>query len=70
MHSRPQFKFPVPQGILDYDGVNTVALALWAMESTRVAPRLALRVEGVYDSALGLVEPNNPVWSAAGRESA
>ena len=26
----PQFQFPVPQGILNYSGSNTVALTLWA----------------------------------------
>jgi len=28
----PQDKFPVPEGILDYHGVNWVAVALWALE--------------------------------------
>ncbi|KFZ01799.1 hypothetical protein V500_00608 [Pseudogymnoascus sp. VKM F-4518 (FW-2643)] len=28
----PQFQFPVPQGILNYSGANTVALTLWAQQ--------------------------------------
>ncbi|KAH1899942.1 hypothetical protein KXW02_008286 [Aspergillus fumigatus] len=29
----PQTKFPVPEGILNYNGVNYVAVSLWALES-------------------------------------
>ncbi|KAJ7681674.1 glycoside hydrolase family 35 protein, partial [Mycena rosella] len=64
----PQAKFPVPEGILDYSGENTVAVALWSMEEEPVSPRLRLVVDGVFDSALGSVTKNNPRWSEEGRE--
>ncbi|KAJ7809107.1 glycoside hydrolase family 35 protein [Mycena leptocephala] len=38
----PQAKFPVHQGILNYQGVNTVAVALWSMGRTAVSPNLQL----------------------------
>ncbi|KAJ5190140.1 beta-galactosidase E [Penicillium cinerascens] len=28
----PQFEFPVPEGILNYDGKNTLAISFWALE--------------------------------------
>ncbi|KAK0448411.1 glycoside hydrolase family 35 protein [Desarmillaria tabescens] len=57
----PQAKFPVHQGILDYSGTNTVAVALWAMEANAtIAPDLQL-------SGLDGIVTNNPRWSPAGR---
>ncbi|KAJ7483000.1 glycoside hydrolase family 35 protein [Mycena galericulata] len=64
----PQAKFPVPEGILDYRGENTVAVVLWSMEERPVSPRLRLVVDAVFDSALGAVQTNNPRWSTDGRE--
>lgn len=32
-HIGPQTKFPVPEGILNYDGMNYVAVTLWAQEA-------------------------------------
>jgi len=32
-HIGPQTNFPVPEGILDYNGTNYVAISLWAMEA-------------------------------------
>ncbi|KAF7335702.1 Glycoside hydrolase family 35 protein [Mycena venus] len=63
----PQAKFPVHQGILDYHGENTVAVALWSMESESISPNFRLVVDGVYDSALGEVGTDNPRWSNEGR---
>ncbi|KAJ7627105.1 glycoside hydrolase family 35 protein [Roridomyces roridus] len=63
----PQAKFPVPPGILDYRGENTVAVALWAMQDERVSPRLQLIVDGIFDSALGPVYTDNPPWKGEGR---
>lgn len=31
-HIGPQTSFPVPEGILHYNGSNTVAVALWALQ--------------------------------------
>ncbi|KAI8226687.1 putative beta-galactosidase E [Colletotrichum sp. SAR 10_96] len=33
-HLGPQTRFPVPEGILNYNGVNTVAITMWAFEAT------------------------------------
>ncbi|KLO05165.1 glycoside hydrolase family 35 protein [Schizopora paradoxa] len=64
----PQTKFPVHQGILDYNGQNTVAVALWAMESSKVSPSLALTLDGVLQGGVGGIVTNNPAWSAEGRQ--
>ncbi|KIK71458.1 glycoside hydrolase family 35 protein [Collybiopsis luxurians FD-317 M1] len=64
----PQFKFPVHEGILDFSGTNTVAVALWAMEpNVTVAPQLALTVDGIFTGGVGNITVNNPVWSPVGR---
>ncbi|KAF9465360.1 glycoside hydrolase family 35 protein [Collybia nuda] len=64
----PQAKFPVHEGILDYQGVNTVAVALWAMTpNTPVLPKLELDIDGVYDGGVGGVVTDNPKWSSTGR---
>ncbi|KAG1850871.1 glycoside hydrolase family 35 protein [Suillus subluteus] len=63
----PQYQFPVQQGILDYNGMNTVAVALWAMEPEAVTPTLQLTIEGVYEGGVGGIETNNPSWSPEGR---
>ncbi|KAJ6579095.1 glycoside hydrolase family 35 protein [Mycena vulgaris] len=63
----PQAKFPVHQGILNYQGVNTVAVALWSMGRTAVSPNLQLVLDGVLDGGVQGVTTDNPLWSAAGR---
>ncbi|EIW81147.1 glycoside hydrolase family 35 protein [Coniophora puteana RWD-64-598 SS2] len=65
----PQYQFPVHQGILNYSGTNTVAVALWAMESSAVTPTLNLTIQGVYEGGVGNIALNNPAWSATGRET-
>ncbi|CDO72277.1 Glycoside Hydrolase Family 35 protein [Trametes cinnabarina] len=59
----PQASFPVPPGILDYDGKNTVAVALWALNNTAVSPSLDLVVDNVLDGGVGPITTNNPKWS-------
>ncbi|KZT69507.1 glycoside hydrolase family 35 protein [Daedalea quercina L-15889] len=59
----PQTKFPVPQGILDYQGTNTVAIALWALEDEPVTPTLELVVDDVIEGGVGPIAVNNPAWS-------
>ncbi|KAF4413711.1 putative beta-galactosidase E [Colletotrichum fructicola] len=44
-HLGPQTRFPVPEGILNYNGVNTVAITLWAFEAT------GARLQGLQISA-------------------
>ncbi|KAG2354709.1 glycoside hydrolase family 35 protein [Suillus spraguei] len=63
----PQYQFPVQQGILDYNGINTVAVALWAMEPQAVTPTLQLTIDSVYEGGVGGIETNNPPWSPEGR---
>ncbi|KAM5536271.1 hypothetical protein V8D89_010048 [Ganoderma adspersum] len=60
----PQTRFPVPPGILDYNGKNTVAVALWALDNTAVSPSLELAIDGVLDGGVGPIATNNPVWEA------
>jgi len=52
----PQTKFPVPEGILNYRGVNYLGLSLWGLEggATKL-DGLALAVDGVLWSGLGEV---------------
>ncbi|KAK2463368.1 hypothetical protein APHAL10511_004594 [Amanita phalloides] len=64
----PQSKFPVHEGILNYRGLNTVAVALWAMEpNVPASPDLQLTLDAVYDGGIDNVVANNPMWSSAGR---
>ncbi|KDR82517.1 hypothetical protein GALMADRAFT_237854 [Galerina marginata CBS 339.88] len=64
----PQAKFPVHEGIFDYQGTNTVAVALWAMTpNVTIAPNLQLVLDAVYDGGVGKVAKENPVWSPVGR---
>ncbi|CAL1698277.1 unnamed protein product [Somion occarium] len=60
----PQTKFPVPQGILDYNGKNTVAIVLWALENTAVSPSLDLIFDNVLDGGVGSIAVNNPPWKS------
>lgn len=64
----PQFKFPVHQGILDYNGTNTVAVALWAMEAAPITPTLELTVDTILQGGVGPIISDNPPWSPKGRE--
>ncbi|KAH9915075.1 glycoside hydrolase superfamily [Fomitopsis serialis] len=59
----PQTKYPVPQGILNYQGTNTIAVALWALEDEAVAPTLDLVVDDVIEGGVGPIAVNNPSWS-------
>jgi len=64
----PQSKFPVHEGILNYRGSNTVAVALWAMTpNVPITPNLQLTLDSVYEGGVGNVQVNNPVWSSQGR---
>ncbi|KAJ7088852.1 galactose-binding domain-like protein [Mycena belliarum] len=63
----PQAKFPVHQGILNFRGVNTVAVALWSLTPTAVSPNLQLVLDGTLDGGVPGVATNNPSWSAVGR---
>ncbi|EIW52309.1 uncharacterized protein TRAVEDRAFT_75316 [Trametes versicolor FP-101664 SS1] len=60
----PQARFPVPPGILDHHGSNTIGVALWVMEDTPVSPTLDLVLEGALEGGVGPIAQNNPVWTA------
>ncbi|KAJ8075321.1 hypothetical protein PM082_019659 [Marasmius tenuissimus] len=64
----PQTKFPVHEGILDYQGTNTVAVAVWSMTDDTVTPRVELIADGVLDGGVGAIRKNNPAWSPEGRD--
>ncbi|EKM56228.1 glycoside hydrolase family 35 protein [Phanerochaete carnosa HHB-10118-sp] len=59
----PQAKFPVPSGILDHSGKNTVAIALWALENAAVSPTLELVLDEAVEGGVGQVAVNNPAWT-------
>ncbi|KAF8329797.1 uncharacterized protein EI90DRAFT_3062042 [Cantharellus anzutake] len=48
----PQYKFPVHQGIINYRGVNTVAVLLWVLEDAIVNPSLKLVYDAVIDGGI------------------
>ncbi|KAI5120764.1 hypothetical protein M0805_004727 [Coniferiporia weirii] len=61
----PQTKFPVHQGILDYNGENTVAVALWNMlPDASITPSLSLEIDGILEGGVGGVVTNNPTFSS------
>uniref|UniRef100_A0A0W0G772 Putative glycoside hydrolase family 35 protein n=1 Tax=Moniliophthora roreri TaxID=221103 RepID=A0A0W0G772_MONRR len=50
----PQAKFPVHEGILNYQGENTVAVALWSMTpNVTVSPTSSLAVDEVFNEGVG-----------------
>lgn len=51
----PQFKFPVHEGILDYDGTNVVAVAIWALEPGAVKVDVSMAVDAVVEGGIGKV---------------
>ena len=46
----PQQSYPVPQGILDYQGTNYIALSLWALDKD------GAKVEGLRLEAGGVIQ--------------
>uniref|UniRef100_A0A8H7XXB1 beta-galactosidase n=1 Tax=Psilocybe cubensis TaxID=181762 RepID=A0A8H7XXB1_PSICU len=63
----PQAKFPVHEGILNYHGQNTVAVALWSLTNQPISPELELHLDSVVKGGVGNVVTNNPVWNPLGR---
>lgn len=50
-HIGPQLSFPVPEGILNYNGSNYLALTIWAMdESSFKLDGLQLQANAVLQS--------------------
>ncbi|KAJ7590547.1 glycoside hydrolase family 35 protein [Mycena floridula] len=64
-HIGPQTSFPVPQGILNYNGPNTLAVSLWAAESSGAKlDSLKLQLTAKIESNMPVVvnQPLTP-WS-------
>ncbi|KAI1632573.1 glycoside hydrolase superfamily [Biscogniauxia mediterranea] len=47
----PQMNFPIPEGILNHNGVNTIALTLWSLDDR------GAKLDGLS------LEPEMPLWS-------
>jgi hypothetical protein len=60
----PQDVFPVPEGIWNYQGANTVAVSLWVQEEQGAKVEgLSLVAGPVVQSGFGAIEPApQPVW--------
>ncbi|KAJ7208991.1 glycoside hydrolase superfamily [Mycena pura] len=59
----PQNRFPVPAGILDYNGANTVVLAVWATSDDGAKiTSFDLTVDSVVEGGTGPAATNNPSW--------
>ncbi|KAE9408700.1 glycoside hydrolase family 35 protein [Gymnopus androsaceus JB14] len=62
----PQTAFPVHEGILDYHGINTVVLSLWALgngTADRAIPSFKLVANGTYAGGIQGISTNNPDWT-------
>lgn len=60
----PQTSFPVPEGILNHQGKYTIALSLWAFESTGAKlDGLFLKADGIVETSMREVESvSQPSW--------
>ncbi|OAL51706.1 putative beta-galactosidase [Pyrenochaeta sp. DS3sAY3a] len=61
-----QVEFPVPPGILNYSGDNTIGLSIWAMDVAGGAVDVQLKVLGVYRSSYDVLfdaSELHPVWT-------
>jgi len=52
-----QIEFPVPPGILNYNGKNTIGVNLWAQESVGAKVGVSLKVVGVAESSFDAIMP-------------
>lgn len=61
-----QITFPVPTGILDYDGDNTIAVTLWSQSAEGVEVKLGWNVDYVHTTGYDMgfdAEYLRPGWS-------
>lgn len=62
----PQLVFPVPPGIINTGGLNTVALSLWALDNTTEAKAIdgfsVELLDGTWTTSRDDVVFNNPGW--------
>jgi hypothetical protein len=63
-HVGPQFRFPIPEGVLNYQGENHLAISLWAMDEEGASfGGMKWEVGMVSASGFGEVEPApQPAW--------
>ncbi|KAI0885950.1 glycoside hydrolase family 35 protein [Annulohypoxylon maeteangense] len=65
-HIGPQTNFPVPEGILNYNGENWIGLAIWRMEENGREPVLEFTLEAGIPVLTGrdpVVLVESPIWS-------
>ncbi|KAI0847619.1 glycoside hydrolase family 35 protein [Daldinia vernicosa] len=65
-HIGPQTQFPVPEGILNYNGENWIGLAIWRMEESGDTTVLDFRLEAGEPVLTGrdpVVLVESPAWS-------
>ncbi|KAK6540670.1 hypothetical protein TWF694_008063 [Orbilia ellipsospora] len=62
----PQVSFPIPQGILNYNGANTLAISLWNLQKNGAGLKsLSLRVRAMIEGGVGTVSnAPMPTWTA------
>jgi beta-galactosidase len=59
----PQFDFPVPEGILNYHGLNTLAITLWALdEQGAKLGGLVLKAAAAVITSMKALSPQ-PAWT-------
>ncbi|KAF2092648.1 hypothetical protein NA57DRAFT_49846 [Rhizodiscina lignyota] len=61
-----QIEFPVPAGVLDYNGDNTIGLAVWAQSEEGAQVGVDLKVEYVAESSLDVTFDSSylrPAWT-------
>jgi hypothetical protein len=66
-HIGNQIKFPVPPGVLDYSGDNTIGLAVWAQSEEGGQMGLDWKLNYVADSSLDVLFDGSylrPEWSS------
>lgn len=62
-HIGPQTRFPVPEGVLDHRGPNTLALAVWGMQPGAALGPVRWEVGMVSETGYGPVALSEaPVW--------
>ncbi|ESK93618.1 glycoside hydrolase family 35 protein [Moniliophthora roreri MCA 2997] len=68
-HLGPQTSFPIPQGIFNYQGPNTLAVSLWALDSSGAKLSFDLKLKAKIESGMAPVV-NAPLTRWAPRKGA
>lgn len=64
----PQFRFPIHEGILNFQGTNELGLTLWAMDRQGAKiEKLWLRLDKVLHGGVGNVKTSNPEFEISKR---